>query len=321
MPEPAGYHSRVFRNSLISLAFACVLTPSATVAETTNAPAASGVTSMRLQPLDNAASPAFMGVWEPYVDGNWLSFDLDFTNGPSAIELREARVRYRDAGGAEVASVTVGQADLAFATLSRGSAPGAFGKTGGRSATWVPTINAYTTWPSIPMTCFTRLAVASRRRSSRSWSSRLTGCSSRGTTEDGELDSAFAGNGKLRVDTSLPIPDGVDENEAPTVVADGANAIVATGFSVFVGGHVIVENSPIAGETNRFWALSRLDINGNEDPQFGDGLTVIPENTEGGRINDLALGPSSRVMAVGSVETDDDEAWPGRHRGDQQHYW
>ena len=131
MPKPAGNHSRVFRNSLISLAFTCVLTPSATVAETTNAPAASGVTSMRLQPLDNAASPAFMGVWEPYVDGNWLSFDLDFTNGPSAIELREARVRYRDAGGAEVASVTVGQADLAFATLSRGSAPGTFGKTGG----------------------------------------------------------------------------------------------------------------------------------------------------------------------------------------------
>ena len=41
---------------------------------------------MRLQPLDNAASPAFMGVWEPYTDGNWLSFDLDFTNGPSDIE-------------------------------------------------------------------------------------------------------------------------------------------------------------------------------------------------------------------------------------------
>ena len=82
--------------------------------------------------------------------------------------------------------------------------------------------------------------------------------------EDGELDGAFAGNGKLRVDTSLPVPDGVDEDEAPTVVADGANAILATGFSVFVGGHVIVENSPIAGETNRFWALSKLDINGNE---------------------------------------------------------
>ena len=33
-------------------------------------------------------------------------------------------------------------------------------------------------------------------------------------------------------------------------------------------------------------------------------MTVIPENTQGGRINDLVLGQSSRLIAAGSIETD-----------------
>ena len=219
--------------------------------------------------------------------------------------MREARVRYRDAGGAEVASVTVGQADLAFATLSRGSAPGAFGKTGGTTQRHGPENQCVADMAFDPDDLLYAAGGGIKAPIQPFMEFSPDGVLVARYNEDGGLDSAFAGNGKLRVDTSLPVPDGADEDEAPTVVADGANAIVASGFSVFVGGHVIVENSPIAGETNRFWALSKLDINGNEDLQFGDGLTVIPENTEGGRINDLALGQSSRVMAAGSIETND----------------
>ena len=285
-----GWYSIAGAAALIGIS--AVLAPVA--AFDTSAPAESGIaeSTMRVQPIDDASSPDYGGFWEPYNDGNWLSFDLDFTNGGGAIEMIGATVVYRDDDGSELTSVTVDQPDLALAILDRGNAPETFADTGGTLTTMGAIDNV-----RIRDLAFgpDGLLFAAGHGNSPPLTFTVAippdGYLVARYDADGALDSGFDGNGKVDVDLDHT---GVE----------GATAVAVDALSrVFVGGQAIVFHDPEFGEATRYWALALLDVNGNPAPLFGDGGTLImTENTGGGWISDLARDQNSMILAAGRVE-------------------
>ncbi len=281
-----------------------------------DAPIASGIseTTMRAQPLNNAFPANFMGTWEPYDDGNWLNFDLDFTSGTEAIEMLEARVTYRDADGMELGTATVGQRDLSFAVLSRtdtaGAAlPPAFDETGGRLddfgsfgdqcvADIVIDSNGllYAGGSGTNSTLFVDdggeplIPFASP-------SALPNGSLLSRYTEDGDNDDAFSANGLEAVSIANPIV----ENGT---IRHGVNAIAVDALgNIWAGGEAWLLDVPSDDDLLSWWSVIRIDTNGVVEPFFGTQI-LFPE-TDNGRIADLAL-LSGSMIAVGSTEVEDE---------------
>ena len=283
----------------------CLLLAPPAQSQTVTAPAGSGIsaTTMRVQPLDDAATPTFIGGWEPFDDGGWLSFDLDFTTGPQDVAMEEARIVYRDAGVAEVASAAVGPRDLSFATLSRTDAaagtalPAAFDDTGGR----------LDDMGSVGSQCVRDIEIDSNQMLHAGG----TGTSSPifpavGLFPNGSLltrydvsgspDTAFSGNGLLGVRVDHPFSD-------ESAIRHGIAAIATTPVGdVWTGGVSWLEDVPMDGEVDSFWTLTRIDVNGAIDFPFG--VRIIEPETDGGAILALTVDGASRPVAAGFIRVD-----------------
>lgn len=270
------------------------------------APADSGIPTalMRVQPLDDAATPSFIGGWEPFDDGSWLSFDLDFTTGTEAVALDEARVTYRDAGGANVASATVGPRDLSFATLNRTDVatgttlPATFNETGGR----------LDDLGSFGMQCISDIEIDSNQllyAGGTGTSAPIfpaTGVFPNGSllaryNNAGSTDSGFSGNGLLALQIDHPF------NEDDTI-RHGIDAIAITpGGDIWTAGVSWLENVPQDGAVDSFWTLTRIDVNGDTDLPFG--VRIVEPQTDGGAVLALTVDSSSRPVAAGYIRVDD----------------
>ncbi|MCK8464069.1 peptidoglycan DD-metalloendopeptidase family protein [Aliiroseovarius sp. S1339] len=290
----------------LALPLVCLLLALPAHSQTVTAPAGSGIatSTMRVQPLDNAPTPSFIGGWEPFDDGVWLSLDLDFTTGNEDVALEEARVTYRDAGGADVASATVGSRDLSFATLSRTNAtlgtavPAAFNDTGGR----------LDDMGSFGSQCIRDIEIDSNQLLYAGG----TGTSSPifpavGIFPNGSLlgrydaaggrDNGFSGNGLLSVQIDHPF----NEDDA---IRHGIAAIATSPVGdIWTGGASWLENVPQDGEVDSFWTLTRIDVNGAIDFPFG--VRIVEPQTDGGAIRALAIDDSSRPVAAGYIRVDD----------------
>jgi uncharacterized delta-60 repeat protein len=296
----------VFRSigSIAAAFMIAVLGTAESRSQVVSAPPASGIdpTTMRLQPLDNSvSSPGIMGTWEPFVDGNWISFDLDFTTGPDEIELLEARVSYLDADENEITSVTVGPRDLSFAILSRTNA------TTGDAVTpaWGETGGTLSDMGNVGSQCIRdmeldadgQLVVGGTGTSSPIFPA--VGLFPNGSlvaryTSAGKTDDVFDDNGLLNVGFSHPFDDDLAIRHGVTAVTTDAL------LNVWTGGYAYLEGLPQDGDVTSYWALSRLDVNG--DPEFPFGLQLLISETEGGRIEAINRDASGRLIAAGFIE-------------------
>lgn len=276
-------------------------------AQVMTAPPASGidVTLMRVQPLDNNSPSAFIGMWEPYDDGNWLNFDLDFTTAADQLEMLEARVRYLDDDDNEISAVTVGPNDLSFGVLSRTDNTGA-AVTGGYGATG----GTLSDMGNVGSQCIRDMAidpngllmVAGTGTSAPIFPA--VGIFPNGSlvaryTTDGEDDDSFDNNG--RVNIAFEHPFDIEGDELEPAIRHGTLAVVTDPLSrTWVGGLAYLEDVPQEGDVTRYWSLARLDFNGNPDAPFG--RVILVSNTEGGHIGALARDGGSRLFAAGSIE-------------------
>jgi uncharacterized delta-60 repeat protein len=102
-------------------------------------------------------------------------------------------------------------------------------------------------------------------------------------TPRGVLDDRFSGDGVTFVGFGKRF--------------QGANAVAVGG-----SGKIVIGGSTSNGETTR-WAISRLDPDGSRDRNFGgDGRVTLDLTRSDEQVNDLAIVPGGRIVAVGSAE-------------------
>lgn len=281
-------------------------------AQVAMAPPESGIddTQMRLQPLDNASPPGFIGIWEPYDDGNWLSFDLDFTTGPDDLEMLEARVRYLDTDDDEITSVTVGPRDLSFATLSRTNAatgmgvPPAYGETGGTLSD-MGNVGSQCIRDMV-VNADGQLVVAGTGSSAPIFPA--VGLFPSGSlvaryTTAGQEDDGFDDNGRINIDFEHPFDFEGDDLEP--AIRHGAFAVTTDALlRTWTGGLAYLEDVPQDGEVTSYWSLARLDLNGDLDDPFD--RVILVDETEGGRILALDRDGGGRLFAAGAITVNDD---------------
>jgi uncharacterized delta-60 repeat protein len=113
---------------------------------------------------------------------------------------------------------------------------------------------------------------------------------------DGALDPSFGAGGILSGEAS-----GLSEANAVAIQPDGA---------IVVGG--VVGASGVAGEARGGkFGLARYLPDGSLDPSFGNGGVVHTEfcpEPAAGTVNDLAIQPDGRIVAVGSIRCDQNRA-------------